>query len=108
MPVIAEIEASCLDNGSDDMLLPEELGIPSPSGTWELEHEINVGADWKAPGKPWIRICKSEDQDGKLDLMVMGAIVGHGEPRWRSIESWDDFEMLLNPQPKQPMKQFDV
>ncbi len=108
MPVIEEIGASCLDNGSYDMLLPEELGIPSPCGTWQLEHEINVGADWKAPGKPWIRIWKSEDQDGKLDLMVIGAIVGHGEPRWRSIESWDDFEMLLNPQPKQPTKQFDV
>ncbi len=97
MSVMEEIGAGCLDNRSDNMIRSEEFGIPSPSGTWELEHEINLGADWSTPGKPWIRIWESKDQDGKLDLMVTGAVVGHGEPRWRVIESWDDFEALLEP-----------
>jgi tetratricopeptide (TPR) repeat protein len=67
----------------------------SSGGTWRLLHEFRLGADWNTPAKPWIRIWKSDGPDGAL--MFTGAIVGDGEPRWRRLRPWDDFQALLTP-----------
>jgi tetratricopeptide (TPR) repeat protein len=74
-------------------ILPEELEPESRNHLWTLEIEAKVGGG-DTPGEPWIHIWQSQQEDGRRKRMVTGAVLGDGEPRWRRIRSWADFNDL--------------